>query len=117
MKPVVLFHFARIPHSHTRTCHAGGRGGVVPDDDVVPEAGQAESVRLLGEDDHGPGRVCRAAEPPLLGRHGEAQHRRFSTNRGFHVGDARLGGVRIFDARVKIQHDAQWSILTRASMF
>ncbi len=29
-------------------------------------------------------------------------------NRGFHVGDARLGGVRIFDARVKSQHDAQW---------
>ncbi len=28
--------------------------------------------------------------------------------RGFHVGDARVGGVRIFDARVKIQHDAQW---------
>ena len=27
--------------------------------------------------------------------------------RGFHVGDAQLGGVRIFDARVKIQHDAQ----------
>ncbi len=38
-------------------------------------------------------------------------------NRGFHVGDARLGGVRIFDARVKIQHDAQWSVLTRASIF
>ncbi len=37
--------------------------------------------------------------------------------RGFHVGDARLGGVRIFDARVKIQHDAQWSALTRASIF
>ncbi len=37
--------------------------------------------------------------------------------RGFHVGDARLGGVRIFDARVKIQHDAQWSVLTRASIF
>ncbi len=37
--------------------------------------------------------------------------------RGFHVGDTRLGGVRIFDARVKIQHDAQWSILTRASIF
>ena len=29
-------------------------------------------------------------------------------NRGFHIGDARLGGLRIFDARVKIQHDAQW---------
>ncbi len=38
-------------------------------------------------------------------------------NRGFHVGDARLGGVRIVDARVKIQHDAQWSVLTRASFF
>ncbi len=38
-------------------------------------------------------------------------------NRGFHVGDARLGGVRIFDARIKIQHDAQWSVLTRASSF
>ncbi len=37
--------------------------------------------------------------------------------RGFHVGDAPLGGVRIFDARVKIQHDSQWSILTRASIF
>ncbi len=36
---------------------------------------------------------------------------------GFHVGDARLGGVRIFDARVKIQHDAQWSVLTQASIF
>ncbi len=42
-------------------------------------------------------------------------------NRGFHIGDARLGGVRIFDvrvirifdARVKSQHDAQW----RASNF
>ncbi len=30
--------------------------------------------------------------------------------RGFHVGDARLGDVRIFDARVKIQHDAQWRV-------
>ncbi len=40
-----------------------------------------------------------------------------SLNRGFHVGDARLGGVRIFDPHVKIQHDAQWSILTRASIF
>ncbi len=38
-------------------------------------------------------------------------------NRGFHVGDARLGGVRIFDAHVKIQHDAQWSVLTWASIF
>ncbi len=37
--------------------------------------------------------------------------------RGFHVGDARLGGIRIFDARVKIQHDAQWRFLTRASIF
>ncbi len=37
--------------------------------------------------------------------------------RGFHVGDARLGGVRIFDVRVKIQHDAQWSIFMRASIF
>ncbi len=37
--------------------------------------------------------------------------------RGFHVGDARLGGVRIFHARIKIQHDAQWSVLTRASIF
>ncbi len=39
------------------------------------------------------------------------------TIRGFHVGDARLCGVRIFDARIKIQHDAQWSVLTRASIF
>ncbi len=39
------------------------------------------------------------------------------TKRGFHVGDARLGGVRIFDTRVKIQHDAQWSVLTQASIF
>ncbi len=31
-----------------------------------------------------------------------------STTRGFHVGDALLGGVRIFDTRVKIQHDTQW---------
>ena len=38
-------------------------------------------------------------------------------NRGFHVGDARLGGVRIFDARIKIQHDAQWGVLMRASIF
>ncbi len=37
--------------------------------------------------------------------------------RGFHVGDAQLGGVRTFDTRVKIQHDAQWSVLTRASIF
>ena len=36
---------------------------------------------------------------------------------GFHVRDARLGSVRIFDARVKIQHDAQWSVLMRASIF
>ncbi len=28
--------------------------------------------------------------------------------RGFHISDARLGSVRIFDALVKIQHDAQW---------
>ncbi len=28
--------------------------------------------------------------------------------RGFHIGDARLGSIRIFDARVKSQHDAQW---------
>ncbi len=40
-----------------------------------------------------------------------------TSNRGFHVGDARLGGFRIFDARVKIQHDAQWSVLTQASIF
>ncbi len=40
-----------------------------------------------------------------------------SLNRGFHFGDARLGGVRIFDAHVKIQHDAQWSILMWASIF
>ncbi len=49
-------------------------------------------------------------------------------NRGFHIGDARLGGVRIFDARIKNQHDAQWrasnyqsrpitDFLTRASKF
>ncbi len=36
---------------------------------------------------------------------------------GCHVGDARLGGIRIFDTRVKIQHDAQWSVLTWASIF
>ncbi len=29
-------------------------------------------------------------------------------HRGFHIGDTRLGGVRIFDTHVKIQHDAQW---------
>ncbi len=49
-------------------------------------------------------------------------------NRGFHIGDVRLGGVRIFDTRIKIQHDAQWrasnyrsrpitDFLTRASKF
>ncbi len=27
---------------------------------------------------------------------------------GFHIGDTRLGGIRIFDARIKSQHDAQW---------
>ncbi len=30
--------------------------------------------------------------------------------RGFYIGDARLGGVKIFDARVKIQHDAHTHI-------
>ncbi len=39
------------------------------------------------------------------------------SNRGFHVGDAQLGGVKIFDACLKIQHDAQWSVLTQASIF
>ncbi len=31
--------------------------------------------------------------------------------------DARLGSLRIFDAGIKIQHDAQWSVLMRASIF
>ncbi len=43
------------------------------------------------------------------------KEKHWTDNRGFHVGDAWLGGVRIFDARVKIQHDAQWSVLMRAS--
>ena len=51
---------------------------------------------------------CRATQRILCQAH---------VNRGFHVSDARLGSVRIFDACVKIQHDAQWSVLTRASIF
>ncbi len=48
--------------------------------------------------------------------------------RGFHIGDAWLGSIRIFDACVKSQHDAQWrasnyrsrlitDFLTRVSKF
>ncbi len=50
-----------------------------------------------------------AACPPVKRgtRHRQQWSRR---NRGFHVGDVRLGGIRIFDAHIKIQHDAQWRV-------
>ena len=42
---------------------------------------------------------CAEQKPALSPRH---------DIRGFHIGDARLGGVRIFDVCIKSQHDAQW---------
>ncbi len=53
------------------------------------------------------GRTCHSRKALRNGGSRLSQCTPRRNNRGFHVGDARLGSVRVFDAHVKIQHDTQ----------